>query len=170
MTSLRKLKPKDAQYMLGWMHDKDIASCFRFDSLSFTLDDVLNFIDRSIDDHENLHYAITDETDEYLGTISLKEIDYQKSQAEYAISLRKKCHGQNVAKQATDLLLDIAFNKLKLNRVYLNVLQDNKRAIRFYEKYGFKPEDKTEEIEIKNIKKKLSFYNISRSDFNEIRN
>lgn len=170
MISLRRLLEKDSQYMLEWMHDESIASSFRFDSLSFTLEDVLNFINDSNKDTNNLHYAIVDENDEYLGTISLKEIDHQNLDAEYAISLRKKCHGKGIAKEATTLLLDKAFNELKLNKVYLNVLQDNIKAIRFYEKYGFKKEDKTEELIIKDNKKYLSFYYILRSDFNEIYN
>ena len=57
--------------------------------------------------------------------------------AEYAISLRAKAQGKGIASQATTTLLKIAFEDLNLERVYLNVLSDNKRAIRLYEKIGF---------------------------------
>ncbi len=41
---------------------------------------------------------------------------------------------------ATRKLLHIAFEEMGLERVYLNVLADNARAKRFYEKAGFKCE------------------------------
>ena len=67
----------------------------------------------------------------------LENIDFENKNAEYAISLHMDAIGKGYAKFATNAILDIAFNKLKLNRVYLNVLSKNIRAIKFYEKYGF---------------------------------
>ena len=43
------------------------------------------------------------------------------------------------------LLLDIAFNEMGLHKVYLNVLDNNFRAIKLYEKLGFKLEGEFKE-------------------------
>jgi len=45
--------------------------------------------------------------------------------------------GKGLGTEATRLVLDYAFNTLKLHRVDLRVLEYNKRAIRCYEKCGF---------------------------------
>lgn len=54
---------------------------------------------------DSFHFAIAEENDEYLGTISLKEIDLENQSPEYAIATRKKAQGHGVAKQVTGMLL-----------------------------------------------------------------
>jgi len=39
---------------------------------------------------------------------------------------------------ASEMLLDYAFGALPTNKIYLEVFTDNKKAIRLYEKLGFK--------------------------------
>lgn len=137
---LRRLEEKDAAGMLEWMHDIEISRQFCVDMLSRTQEDVLEFIRRADIiplDGESIHYAIAGEMDEYFGTISLKSINRQDQNAEYAISLRRMAQGRGVGSAATEELLDIAFNELGLERVYLNVLSGNQRAIQLYEKCGF---------------------------------
>ena len=133
---LRCLEEKDAPLMLEWMHDNEINCNFQADFASSTLESVLNFIRGSFD-NENQNFAIVDENDEYLGTITLKHISYINRNADYAIVTRKKAQGTGAAKAATLELLKYAFEELKLHRVYLNVLAENIRAQKLYEKCGF---------------------------------
>ncbi len=101
-----------------------------------------------------------------MGTISLKCIDRNDLTAEYAIVLRKKAQGNGYARQATRALLDKAFTEFGLNKVYLNVLSANKRAIRFYESFGFKYEGEFKNhIVIKGEPKDLKWYAIFREDY-----
>ena len=136
---LRELKKKDAKFMLEWMHDSNVSEVFDKDFSSFTTEDVISFISHNKKDDKNHHFAIVDENDEYLGTISLKNVS-EDDNAEYAIVLRSKAHGLGIAKKASNELLEIGFDQLKLEKIYLNVLATNPRAIRFYEKMGFKKE------------------------------
>lgn len=137
---LRRLKEKDATGMLEWMHDPEFQKNFQIDMINRRMEDIIEFINQSQTDRiegQSIHYAIVDEEDEYLGTISLKDIDLLARKAEYAISLRKMAQGKGIATEATRELLRIAFDKLGLERVYLNVLSENINAIRLYEKCGF---------------------------------
>ena len=136
MIRLRRLEEKDIPGMLEWMHDPEINRWFRFDAASMTEERVRQFIAGSFTE-TNRHYAIADDGDQYLGTISLEDIDRENAHALYAVSLRSEAQGHDIALTATKLLLEIAFRELELERVYLNVLSDNKRAKYFYEKAGF---------------------------------
>lgn len=133
---LRRLEEKDAPFMLEWMHDCTINCNFQYPFAEMTIEKVKAFIEDSFNE-ENKHFAIVDIKDEYLGTISLKNISQENKNAEYAIVTRKKAHGTGAATQATQELLCYAFDELGLHKVYLNVLEDNIRARKFYEKCGF---------------------------------
>lgn len=160
MNIIRKLEKKDAEYMLEWMHDKNINSNFRFDFSKMTLKDVYHFIDNSFDEN-NQHFAIVNEKDEYMGTISLKNINKVDNNAEYAIVSRSNAHGTGITFKATKEILKYAFEELGLHKVYLNVLEENIRANKFYEKCGFHFEGKA--IDFLFIKEKyhnLNWYGI----------
>ena len=122
MIHLRELQKKDAPYMLEWMKDPSIACFFRFDTQDMTEDSCRQFIIDSGNDSCCRHYAIADESDEYLGTVSLKNINYEKGDAEYAISTRKKAHGTGAALEATRQIWNIAFNDLNHRRVHSPML------------------------------------------------
>lgn len=137
---LRKLEVKDVAGMLEWMHDPEIQKGFRFSAEEKDKEAVLKFIreaNTGLIDGKDIHFAVSDENDEYLGTISLKNVDLVSKKAEYAISLRRMAQGKGIAAEATHEILKIAFEQYGLERVYLNVFSDNQRAIHLYEKCGF---------------------------------
>ena len=89
---LRKLKTEDAPLMLEWMHDAGVVCSMKADFSSKTIDDCAAFIASAQDTSENLHLAIADENDEYMGTASLKHIC--NGTAEFGISIRKCAMGK----------------------------------------------------------------------------
>ena len=133
---LRHLELKDAQLQLEWMHDIDVYSQFQQDFEHRTIQDVINFIENSCND-KHQHFAVVDDLDEYLGTVSLKNIDYVSSEAEYAIVVRKSKWGMGVGRFASTEIIKIA-NELRLNKVYLTVLEENYSAQYLYESIGFR--------------------------------
>lgn len=142
---LRRLEQKDAVYMLEWMHDETITCNFRYPFAAMTLERAKIFIDYSFDE-ENQHFAITDNKDEYMGTVRLKHISEVDHNAEYAIVMRKKAHGTGLAERATMEILKYAFQDLGLHRVYLTVLSDNIAARKLYENCGFDLEGELKDV------------------------
>lgn len=166
---LRKLNEKDAEGMLEWMHDPEIQNSFQIDMINRTREDVIEFIRHSrIDmaEGESIHYAIADDADEYLGTISLKNMDLMAKNAEYAICLRKKAQGRGIAVEATRELLKRAFLEFNMERVYLNVLSENRKAIRLYEKCGFVYEGEfRKHLFLKGEYKTLKWYSMLKEEY-----
>lgn len=136
---IRKLKCKDAFFMLEWMKDRDINSIFSVNFAEYTEKKVIDFIEHSFTE-VNQHFAVVNENDEYQGTISLKNISEKDKNAEYAVVFRKCAQGTGIAQEATKEILKYAFCELNLEKVYLNVLEENIRARKFYEKMGFQKE------------------------------
>jgi diamine N-acetyltransferase len=164
--SLRHLEEKDAPLMLEWIQDPEVNKHFRFNSDNMTMDSVMDFIDNSQDMRENVNFAIVDMTDEYLGTVSLKSIDLKVKNAEYAIVLRKKAQGKGYGLAATVKILEYAFNTLNLERVYLNVLSNNEKAIRLYKNLGFIYEGEFKEhISIRGEIHSTKWYRLTNAEF-----
>lgn len=157
--------------MLEWMHDPEIQQGFKKNMLAATLDDAIHFCRNSVirplpRQGDSFHFAIVDETDEYLGTVSLKNIDLENGNAEYAVATRRSAQGKGIAFAATKLVLKKAFEDYGLHRVYLNVLPNNKKAIRLYERSGFQPEGEfREHLKMENQYVNWEWYGILESDY-----
>ena len=120
--------------MLAWMHDEDVVGKLRGDFASKTLEDCCRFIESSIS-ATDIHLAIASDTDEYMGTVSLKHI--QEGSAEFAITVRAEAMGRGYSWFCMEAILDKAFNELNLESVYWCVSRKNERAVRFYDKHNF---------------------------------
>ncbi len=132
--SLRPLKEKDAPRMLEWMNDPDSTQFLRIGGKKYTIKDTLAFIEKAKDESNNLHRAIVNDKNEYLGTISLKNINHDKGDAEYAIAIHPEARSTGAAFWASKEIFKTAKNELGLRLIYLNVQKNNIRANRFYKK------------------------------------
>lgn len=164
---LRDLELKDAPFMYEWMKDESVTCWFRFRAESITMDSVQMFILKNNNtDLVNFHYAIVDDNDEYLGTVSLKNVNYDDLNAEYAIVLRKLAQGKGAASFATKEIQKIAFDELGLHRLYLNVLSDNEHAWKLYEHWGFIFEGESiDSVRIRDEYKSLRWYRKLKSEY-----
>lgn len=133
---IRKLEIKDAPLMLEWMHSDDVIENLQADFKSKTIDDCKNFIRFAQETSEDLHLAIVDEDDEYMGTVSLKHITDQN--AEFAITIRNKAMGKGFSKYGMREIIKYGLEKYNLDQVYWCVSPVNKRAVRFYDKNEYK--------------------------------
>ena len=137
MIKLRELRISDSEKMYEFLSDPDVSKNFVFTRMPFSIETLVDFIRRSWNDRSNVHFAIVGKNDEYIGTVSLKNINHIDGNAEYAIMTGKDYWGTGSALEATNLIIEYGFKRLNLKKIYLNVLAKNLRANRFYEKYGF---------------------------------
>lgn len=134
---LRELCAKDARYMYEWMNDSKILNGLSDKFKNMSLQKCMLFIENSTENTNDLHLAIADYNDEYMGTVSLKHIDTTYHIAEFAIVLRTKALGQGLGREAMESILAIGFKKYGLNVIYWQVLKENSHAIGFYDHLGY---------------------------------
>ena len=134
---LRKLMRKDAPLMLEWMRDESVVKGNLQDSfLQKTLADCEEFISEAQEQDEYMHLAIVDGSDEYMGTVSLKHI-HDRS-AEFAIAVRRSAMGKGFSRYGMREILRIGLEELGLKSIYWYVKPENTRALRFYDKNGYR--------------------------------
>ena len=123
--------------MLEWMHDPDAVTHLQGRFMEKTLQDCLDFIAASHAGDHQLHLAVVGEDDTYLGTVSLKHIDRQQKDGEFAIAIHPDAMGTGCAQDAMNSILQLGFTEQGLDRIFWCVSPENQRAVRFYEKGGY---------------------------------
>lgn len=74
-----------------------------------------------------------------IGSVYLRDIDRVKGEAEYGIFIgESKALGRGYGTQAAERMLDYGFGTLGLKRIFLRLLEDNVKALKSYEKVGFR--------------------------------
>lgn len=131
---LRKLEQRDACRMIEWMHDPFVVEKLQTNFKEKTIDDCVSFINNSQND-ENIHLAIVDDDDIYMGTVSLKHIS--NSIAEFAITVHKDAMGKGYSIWAMKEIIRKGLEEYNLRHIYWCVASDNLRALRFYDKNNF---------------------------------
>ena len=86
-------------------------------------------------------YTIVNDRNRPIGICGLIEINMENKNAKIAIIIGElKQQSKGVGTESLKLLLEIGFNDLKLHRIEAEVLEFNKRSIKFFEKFDFKKE------------------------------
>ncbi len=134
---LRDLELKDAPLMLEWMHDESVVEKLRGRFKDKSLEDCEAFIEVSKNKIQDIHLAIVTDEDEYMGTVSLKNINRVNNSAEFAITVRKSAMGRGYSWYGMEEIIKLAFEKYSLECVYWCVSRENNRAIRFCDKHNF---------------------------------
>lgn len=135
---LREFEETDIPLKVEWINDSENNQYLHYE-LPMQLDKTVNWF------HSKDNSKRIDCTIEYhgiaVGIIGLLQIDRVNSKAEYYITIgNRNFKKRGIATKATKIILDYAFDKLKLHKVYLTVDSENKVAIKLYEKAGFKQE------------------------------
>ncbi|MGW7018373.1 GNAT family N-acetyltransferase [Streptomyces decoyicus] len=112
----------------------------------FTREEIQAWCAGSADRADRLDLAVEDrETGAFLGELALSQIDPPNANGSFRIALVPGATGRGIGSEATRLLLDHAFDRVRLHRVQLEVFDFNARARRAYEKCGFEVEGRMRE-------------------------
>lgn len=169
MLTLREISHDDLTDINKMRNDIEIVSClvapFRY--INYDTDQKW-FEDYMKNRSHNVRCVLCakDEPANILGYVGLLNIDYISRKSDFYIQIAKKNQGKKYGYTAIVLILQHAFYNLNLNRVELVVLEYNERAIRLYEKAGFKKEGLQRQAVYKNGKyENLIFMAILKEDF-----
>jgi len=121
-----------------WLNDFEVGRT-TWGVLPLTLEDAADRYRRNTD-AGNVSLVIYERaTMRCIGTTLLTGIDRHDRTANFGIVIGEKdCWGKGYGTETTRLMLEYAFDALDLHNVMLTMQQYNKRAMRAYEKAGFR--------------------------------
>lgn len=107
----------------------------------FTHDEVVGFLKKCVDADDRYDFLIISPEGHIIGESVINEIDEDLRCANFRIGLFHPTErGKGIGSWAIEKTLEFAFEEIHLHRVELDVFSFNPRAIRAYEKAGFKRE------------------------------
>lgn len=138
---LRPLEPEDAPVAATWFNDPEIRrTLLRQRPMSVHAEEEYIAKANQGDGDVTLGIVIR-ATDRLIGGAGLQQIDWKNRHACFGIGIGAQDEwNRGYGTEATRLMVGHGLETLNLNRVWLEVYEDNPRAMRAYEKVGFRKE------------------------------
>lgn len=138
---LRPLEEDDAIECHVWLNDPEVRRTLAARARAVTVADSREFIAAARARGDQLFAIVTCADGVYIGNAGLESIDAVNRRADLGIVIgRKELWGRGYATETVALLCGYAFETLNLHRVSLACYANNPRALRIYERLGFRIE------------------------------
>ena len=135
---LSPINEEDYELYVKWLNNSNITQYLNCNDSLITLSNEKETLAK-LANEEFVFGIIRSEDDTLLGNIGLTNINYKNGIASLGIFIGEE---ENLSKgygsEAIKLLINFAFKELRLHNIMLTVLSNNERAIRAYQKCGFK--------------------------------
>ena len=136
---LSPINVEDAEKYTEWLNDFEVTINLGLATEIVTLENEKEILAKMAKEKENVFGIIDLKTDSLIGNCGLHGISHIHRTATFGIFIgNKKYWSKGYGTEAAKLTLDYGFNILNLNNIMLGVYEYNKRAIKCYEKCGFK--------------------------------
>lgn len=147
---LENLDLKHAQRLKDCLNNEEVVKTLEGIKFPFSLEDAKGYINKSVANKDVFEYAIFYENN-FVGTIVLENPDVKNKSYEIGYVIARPYWGKGIATEAVKEMMKIAFNKLKIKRVWAGIITNNPASGRVLEKAGFKekqrkPQGKYEEV------------------------
>jgi RimJ/RimL family protein N-acetyltransferase len=146
LVCLSAVSPEElSKLFINWAHSSEYWRLIaNGPSFPLSQDGLRKFIEKDLmkDDLRNHFFIIHSlEDDRIIGEVGLEGISFSRGDSYVGIGIGERDYwGRGYGTDAMNVILRYAFTELNLQRVSLTVFEYNPRAIRSYEKCGFKAE------------------------------
>ncbi len=138
---LRPLEMEDIDSFVLWLNDEEVRQYLSMTSPLNKIREKEWVENLYKDDRNTVLGIVVKENDQLIGNIGMHRISIPHRQAGMGIFIGDKtCWSKGYGTEALKLMVGYGFDQLNLHRLHLTVFSFNARAIRTYEKVGFKRE------------------------------
>lgn len=140
LVRLTQIRREDIATFSAWFRDYEVQRLLDVDVVTPITDEAEEaWFEQAAKSESEYHFSIRVlEDNRLIGNCALFGINNKNRSAEFGIVIGEKEYwDRGYGSDATRVILRFAFQELNLNRVHLDVMAFNERAVRAYEKVGF---------------------------------
>ncbi len=145
--TLRQLSTDDRQNIFALRSDTEINKYLDREP-SKTIDDAISFISKineNIKNNNSIYWVITlTETKTFVGTICLFDFSNEENSCEIGYELMTKFQGQGIMKEATEEVIDYAFQTLEFQKIVAFTHNGNQNSTKLLAKLNFLKSQETD--------------------------
>ncbi len=123
----------------SWLRDNKTNKYLVSGSNTTSLDEIASYVKAIQEKEADFLFAVISKNDNiHIGNARLQITDQELKIGKFGMMIgNSNYHGKGIGTEVVRLVLKIAFEDLKLHKVFLEVVADNIPAIKIYEKNGF---------------------------------
>lgn len=138
---LKPITAEDTENIIRWRNKESVRKNF-LDQRPFTVQGHTSWLNNMVKPGKVVQFIIYDKVENIpVGSVFLRDIDHTDKKAEYGIFIGEDAaRGKGIGTNAAKAIVQYGFLHLKLHKIFLRVLAENKGAIKSYQKAGFTQE------------------------------
>jgi diamine N-acetyltransferase len=149
-TRLRAIEREDIPTFVRWFNDPEVRHYLEM-YLPMSKAEEEHWFEAYLKDNTSRIFGIETEEGVLVGNIGVTDLDWKNRTATLGIVIAEKEYwGRGYGSDAINALLGFAFGEMNLHRIQLSVYDFNERAMRCYEKCGFRHEGRAREAHYQN--------------------
>jgi UDP-4-amino-4,6-dideoxy-N-acetyl-beta-L-altrosamine N-acetyltransferase len=139
---------EEKREVLSWRNSDEVRQ-WMYSAHTISWEEHLAFIEGLKKDSKNFYWLVALEKGERLGVVSLNRVDAANGNAYLGLYANPSRSTAGAGRILMDCIKKLAFEEAGLHTLKLEVIEANERALRFYEKAGFKEEGRLKEHVLK---------------------
>lgn len=129
---------EDAEQFTEWLNDFETTDYLGRSDILTTLEGEKKYLEEN-SNPEATFVIVTLEDNKMIGTVSLERINWLNRTATLGVFIGdKEYRSKGYGTEAIKLLLEYGFKYMNLNNIKLDLMEFNERALKCYQKCGFK--------------------------------
>jgi len=124
---------------LSWFHDRKVNQYLMEQGARTTLDDIRVYVESLQKSGEDKFLAVFfKQNEKHIGNVRIGPIDSVTKKCRYGMLIGDTdYHGKGIGTEVVKVASEICFNTLGMQKIYLEVFENNYAAVRIYEKNKF---------------------------------
>ncbi len=138
---MKPLELGDVDNIMTWVNDPEVVKNLQHFDKEFSREDEKNYVQKILTSKNDYVFSfLNKETGQYIGQGGIHGIAWENKLGRLSIIIKREYWNKGYAQEILPKLVDHAFKRLGLHKIYLMHWKENKKADHLYRKLGFQEE------------------------------